>query len=166
MMKIINIHQREYRQSIGVITNIFQTLSSREDLMWPHEKWPPMILDQGLNIDSSGGHGPIKYYVSQYRPAVSIEFTFVEPKEFHGIHRFELSELGKRNCRIKHTIAMDVSIKGILLWYLAIKWLHDALIEDCFDKIQNQISNSDNIAKWNILVKILRAIFRKKKIRT
>ena len=33
------------------------------------------------------------------------------------------------------TIEMDLNFKGIVSWYLAIKWLHDALLEDCLDKV-------------------------------
>jgi hypothetical protein len=162
-MKIINTHQRKYEHPIDKISKIFESLSSTKDMMWPHERWSPMTLEQGLNVGSSGGHGPIKYFVSQYNPGRNVEFTFIEPSGFRGIHKFELNETINNSCLLKHQIKMNVSFKGFILWYFAIKWLHDALIEDCFDKVQNQISTTKSHTKWNAWVKILRALFKKDK---
>ncbi|MEM1323749.1 MAG: hypothetical protein AAGG75_26040 [Bacteroidota bacterium] len=32
---------------------------------------------------------------------------------------------------------MQAQGTGILAWLLAVRWLHDALIEDAFDKVEN-----------------------------
>jgi hypothetical protein len=92
-MKIRNIHQREYGQPSEVISEILDTLSSKNERLWPDEFWPPMILDNGLELNSLGGHGPIGYFVSGFNKGIFIEFTFTKPKEFIGTHMFEVLKI-------------------------------------------------------------------------
>ncbi|KJS02197.1 MAG: hypothetical protein VR65_05970 [Desulfobulbaceae bacterium BRH_c16a] len=160
-MKTINIHKRTIGQSIGVISDILNTLSSNDDKLWPKEKWPPMIFRKGLTVGAIGGHGPIKYSINTYIPGSSIEFTFVKPDGFKGVHRFEVTEIENNKTELKHTIDMMLSRKGILTWHIAIRWLHDALIEDCFDKVENQFSTNIKETKWNFWVVFLRNRLRK-----
>ena len=51
------------------------------------------------------------------------------------IHKFEIKKLDKENTEIKHTIDMNTKGKGTLIWTFAIGSLHNALIEDGFDKL-------------------------------
>jgi hypothetical protein len=55
---------------------------------------------------------------------------------------------------------MEVSGKGMLLWLFAIRSLHDALLEDAFDKIENHFSKEKNKSNWSIWVKFLRKILK------
>ncbi|MBU0465146.1 MAG: hypothetical protein KKE12_16345 [Proteobacteria bacterium] len=160
-MKTINIHKRIISQSKGVISDILNTLSSSDDKLWPKEKWPPMIFKKGLTIGAIGGHGPIKYSINTYIPGSLIEFTFVKPDGFKGVHRFEVTEIENNATELKHTIDMMLSGKGILTWHIAIRWLHDALIEDCFDKVENQFLTNKKETKWNLWVVFLRNRLRK-----
>lgn len=145
-----------------MISDILNTLSSNNDKLWPKEKWPPMIFRKGLTVGAIGGHGPIKYSINSYIPGSSIEFTFVKPDGFKGVHRFEVTEIENNKTELKHTIDMMLSGKEILTWHIAIRWLHDALIEDCFDKVENQFSTNEKETKWNLWVVFLRNRLRKK----
>ena len=58
---------------------------------------------------------------------------------------------------------MTVSGKGIFTWYFAIKWLHDALLEDCMDKAENNFLTEKKVTKWNLWVLLLRKMLRRKK---
>jgi len=120
-----------------------------------------MLLNNGLNKDSTGGHGPIGYYVSNYTTGKSIEFTFTKPKEFIGNHKFEIIETSPNTTLLRHTINMSLDIKGIVTWYFAIKWLHDALLEDCLDKVHNQINKGHLQTPHTIWVKYLRNMLKK-----
>ena len=162
-MKIINIHQREYSQPSTVISEILDTLSSNIDRLWPNEIWPPMTLNKGLELKSIGGHGPIGYYVSDYVVGKTIEFTFTRPKEYIGTHKFEIIETAANTTLLRHTINMSLNSKGIVTWYLAVKWLHDALLEDCLDKVYNQIHKSHIQTPHNFWVKYLRNILKGKR---
>jgi len=162
-MKIINIHEREYEQSSSVISEILETLSSKDDRLWPNEIWPPMVLNNNLTINSSGGHGPIGYYISNYDHGNSIEFTFTNPKEYIGTHKFEIIKISNKTTLLRHTINMTLNIKGLVTWYFAIKWLHDALLEDCLDKVHNQLTGKKVKSSHNFWVKYLRNMLKKNK---
>jgi hypothetical protein len=162
-MEVINIHQREYNQPSTVISEILETLSSSFDRLWPVEKWPPMVLNNGLKINSFGGHGPIGYYISNYAFGKSIEFTFTKPTEFIGTHKFEIIETAANTTLLRHTINMNLNTKGIVAWYFVIKWLHDALLEDCLNKVHNQINISQIQTPHNFWVKYLRNRLKEKR---
>jgi hypothetical protein len=162
-MKIFNIHQREYESPPTVLAEIFATLSSKNDRLWPNESWPPMVLSNGLNLHSSGGHGPIGYYVSNHDPRKSVQFTFTKPEGFVGSHTFEIIAIGDKKTVLRHTINMSLNLKGIITWYIAIKWLHDALLEDCLDKVHNQVARSAVHSPHNLWVKILRKVLGRRR---
>jgi hypothetical protein len=161
-MKIINIHTRIINQPKAKVAELFSTLSSENDMMLATDKWSPMILDSGLNVGSRGGHGGIKYTVQDYKPDKSITFQF-DLKGFDGFHKFEISEINIRATELKHSVQMNTTGLGILKWALAIRFLHDAYIEDAFDKVENHFTNEKKISKWTIWVRILRKIMKPKK---
>lgn len=162
-MKITNIHKRIINQPKESISIILDSLSSNNDRLWPKEKWPPMIFRKGLKEGAIGGHRPIKYSIKKYIPGSLIEFNFMKPDGFKGIHKFEITEIEKDKIELKHTINMNVSAKGIFTWYFTIKWLHDALLEDCLDKVENNFLTEKIKTDWNFWVRFLRSIFRRKK---
>lgn len=157
-MKVLNIHQRTVAQPLEEIAALLETLATKQDKIWPKEHWPKMKLDKGLTVGSTGGHGPIAYVVKQYLPNSLVTFEFLAPKGFSGIHQFELKALGEQHTEIKHVIDMKLSGLGLISWPVAIRWLHDALIEDAFDKIENQFSTEQKKTPWNLWVKILRRL--------
>ena len=159
-MKVLNIHQREIQQPKIIIGQLISTLSSKEDKVWPTEKWPAMRFKDGLKEGSKGGHGPIRYSVKKNIVGESIEFVFLKPTGFNGIHKFEVSEIEKNTTLVKHTIKMEVSGKAFFLWFLAIRSLHDALLEDAFDKIENHFTVEKKKTNWSFWVKFLRKIFK------
>ena len=163
-MRINNIHYRDYTLSTQTLATLLDSLSSPDDLLWPYEKWLPMVLDQGLQQKSKGGHGPIGYCVEEYQYGSHVIFNFTAPKEFVGIHRFDLISIQEGLTRLQHTISMEVNLKGLLSWFLVVKWLHDALLEDCLDKVYNQHHN-DNVCRTphTLWVKILRRLLGRKK---
>ncbi len=137
---------------------MISTLSSKKDKVWPTEKWPAMRFKNGLKKDSKGGHEPIKYFIKEYKTDGFIEFNFLKPTGFNGTHTFEASEIDENTTLLKHTIKMDVSGKGMILWLFAIRSLHDALLEDAFDKIENHFSKKKKKTNWSFWVKFLRKI--------
>lgn len=161
-MNVLNIHKRDINRSKDEVLNLFATLSQKDDRIWPFEKWPAMKFKKGLQLNSQGGHGPIRYVVVGYNPSGYVEFKFQKPNGFHGSHKFEITHLNDNKTEIKHTIEMETTGLGTLSWLFAIKWLHDALIEDAFDKIENQLCNRNKKSEWNLWVKTLRSILKPK----
>lgn len=155
-MKVTNIHYRIYNVSIKKITELFNTLSSKRDMIWPVEKWPKMIFKDGIKVGASGGHGPIRYVVEEYNSKELIQFRFTKPYGFVGTHRFEIKELPNNQTKVTHVIEMNTQGIGSLIWLFAIRSLHNALIEDCLDKIGNNFNKTKVSTKWNWYVKLIR----------
>jgi len=122
-----------------------------------------MKFKDGIQVGAKGGHGPIKYSVEKYNPNKIIQFRFIKPNGFNGIHKFEITELDKEKSEIKHTIDMNTTGKGTFIWIFAIRSLHNALIEEGFDKIENNFSDNQRSTEWNMWVKFLRKQIAKKR---
>ncbi|AWV97061.1 hypothetical protein [Arcticibacterium luteifluviistationis] len=157
-MKVKNIHKRILKASKQQVEKSMLSLSKVRDEIWPLEKWPAMKFKEGIKIGAKGGHGPIRYTVEKYDPTQIIEFRFSRPRGFDGIHKFEISELSQQEIEITHTIAMETSGKATLTWIFVIRPLHNALMEDAFNKLENGLSNTNKKTKWNIWVKMLRGL--------
>jgi hypothetical protein len=133
-----------------------------------------MKFKDGLMVGANGGHGPIGYTIEKYNPGEIIEFKFMKPSGFHGIHRFEListdgsgnAESGQGKCEITHIIDMKTTGSGILLWIFFIRPLHNALLEDALDKIENHFLTAKKKSHWNPWVRFLRSIMKPNNKRT
>jgi hypothetical protein len=162
-MEVLNIHKRKFKKPIFDILEFLPTLSTKSDRIWPIENWPPIKFKNGLKIGSNGGHAMIKYEIIDYHPQSHIEFKFQKPTGFNGTHKFEIYKLNSESFEIKHTLVMITSGMGTLSWLLAIRWLHDAILEDAFDKVENQLTKSTIKTDWNLWVKALRWLLKPKK---
>ena len=159
-MNIINVHKRIINRPISEVGDLLNSLSSKNDQLWPHEKWPAMKFNGDLVVGAKGGHGPIRYVVTEFKPGHKVNFRFTGPSGFHEGHQFEFKMKEEAKTEITHTINMSVSSSAILTWPIIFRPLHDALIEDSFDKIQN-LSEPES-SKWSLWVKFLRWALRKK----
>lgn len=115
-----------------------------------------MKFKEGIQVGAKGGHGPIRYTVEEYNPNEIIQFRFSKPIGFNGIHKFEVRELDEKTTEVKHTIDMMVHGKGVLIWFFAVRSLHNALVEDGLDQLENHLSNSNKITEWSFWTKFLR----------
>ena len=162
-MKVINIHKRLIHQPQESITKLLETLSSSRDKVWPNNNWPAMRFKNGLVLGSKGGHGHIRYTVIDSSPNGSIKFEFTRPHGFKGTHELLVNEIANNTSEIMHIIDMrTTTIKATLSWMFVIRWLHDALIEDAFDNVENQFSAERKRTSYNLWVKLLRAFYKRK----
>ena len=145
------------------MAELLKTLSTENDRIWPKENWPAMKFKDGIQVGAKGGHGPIRYSVEKYNLDEIIQFKFSKPNGFNGVHKFEIKELDKEKTEIKHTIDMNTTRKGTLIWTFAIRSLHNALIEDELDKLENNFSDNQKSTKWNMWVRFLRKQIAKKR---
>jgi hypothetical protein len=163
LVKILNIHERNLNQPKARVWQLFETLASDNDLVIATNRWPRMKLDNGLNVGSKGGHGSIGYTIVEYKPVELIKFQFTKPSGFYGFHKFEITEVAEGETKLKHTIDMETSLKGYLLWTLAIRSLHDAFMEDAFDKVENHFTKTKKVSEWRVSVKFLRKVLSRRK---
>jgi hypothetical protein len=91
-MRVQNIHERVFDAPAAKVSELIDGLSSANGQLWPIDRWPAMQFDLPLGVGASGGHGPIRYAVKSYVPCHNIQFRFIEPKGFVGVHRFEIEQ--------------------------------------------------------------------------
>tara|TARA_R100001369_G_scaffold30604_1_gene54433 strand:+ start:160 stop:669 length:510 start_codon:yes stop_codon:yes gene_type:complete len=148
-MKVINIHKRTLYGPIEKLAAFFMTLATYIDLAWPFENCPILRFKDGLKVGIKAGHGCIRYTIINFKEDKYAKFMFSKPEGFNGTHEFKIIETLDRNSEIIHEIKMQISTKGTLFWVFIIRWLHDALMEDAFDKVENYFAY--NIKKQNIV---------------
>ena len=164
-MTVRNVHTRELSAPTASVTRLIDGLASDDDILWPHDQWPAMRFDRPLSVGAVGGHGPIRYTIEQYEPGHSIQFRFTKPVGFHGWHRFDLEEIDSGRAMLRHTIEMRLSAGAILQWHIAIRPLHDALMEDALDRAEFFVSGNSTERRWSPWVGFLRRMMKKKRKR-
>ena len=165
-MRVINIHKRTLHQPFEKVSELFMTLATFNDLVWPSENWPAIRFKDGLKVGSKGGHGGIRYTIINFKEGEYIKFRFSKPEGFNGTHELKIIETLEGDTEIIHEIRMQTSIKATFLWVFMIRWLHDALIEDAFDKVENFFSCDKKVTMYTIWVKFLRDAYKRKSIQT
>jgi hypothetical protein len=155
-VKVLNIHTRTINSPKQDVVNLLETLSSENDLVWPIENWPTMKFEGGIMVGAKGGHGPIRYSVEKYKPSSVIQFRFSRPLGFNGIHKFEIKAISNKQTEVTHFIDMKTDLRGTVIWLIGVKSLHNALVEDGLDKLENHFSDETKSQKWNLWVRILR----------
>jgi hypothetical protein len=152
-----NTHERIIEAPLAKVGALIDRLASRDDQLWPKDRWPALRLDRPLSTGARGGHGPIRYFVEAYEAGRSIRFRFTAPRGFHGTHGLEAEEVAPGVVRLRHTLCMRVDGWARLSWPLFFRWLHDALIEDALDGAESHVANSPTeFRQWSLWVRLLR----------
>lgn len=154
-MSVINIHERMLDASMIEVGRLIDGLASADDKLWPHDRWPAMKFDRPLSVGAVGGHGPIRYTVESYKPGIYLQFRFTEPKGFLGSHRFEVERIEDEKTKLRHIIEMRLAGMAKLSWYVAIRPLHDALLEDALDRAEFYVGKQPAKRDWSLWVKCL-----------
>jgi hypothetical protein len=165
-MKVLNIHERELEADYKQVAKLIDSLSSEDDLLWPNQCWPRMKFDRPLSVGAKGGHGPIRYFVEEYKPGKSIRFCFTSPKGFNGFHKFDVVKSTHQSVLLRHTIEMELKVSALLTWPLVIRPLHDALLEDALATAQASLGMTPQMRPWPLWVKIIRWIMSGGKAQT
>lgn len=160
-MRIKNVHERKVSAPFQKIGKMIDTVSSEADQVWPHENWPRMELNQPLGIDASGGHGPIQYKVTAYEPGRHIRFAFM--KHFDGYHEIVLESLDDNCCLLRHNLIASVQGMNVPKWWFVIRPLHNALVEDLFDKVERNVNCTPRPRSWGFWATWLHRLLRRRK---
>jgi hypothetical protein len=155
-MRVVNIHERKIPRPASAAGSLVDSLGSDNEALWPRSMWPAMRLDRPLGVGATGGHGPIRYAVEEYVPGQRVRFRFLRPRGFDGHHWFEVLPDGDEACVLRHTIEMDTTGLALLSWPLAIRSLHDALIEDALALAQAWLGVTPEVRPWSTRVKLWR----------
>jgi hypothetical protein len=155
-LKVTNVHERELPASPQQVGALIDSLSSRDDALWPRQCWPRMALDRPLGVGAAGGHGPVRYIVEAYEPGQSIRFRFRGPRGFDGHHGLEIVPLTAQRCTLRHRIEMTTRGMARLTWPLLFRPLHDALLEDALAVAQASLGQTPLMRPWSMRVRVLR----------
>ncbi|MEO1033085.1 MAG: hypothetical protein AAFX55_16905 [Bacteroidota bacterium] len=165
-MRVINVHKRHIHQPKEKVSQLFRTLATKDDLIWPYKNWPAIKFKNGLKIGSKGGHGPIRYTIIDFIEGEYIKFQFSKPEGFSGTHQLSINAIDDFNTEIIHEIRAKTAFRATLFWVFVIRWLHDALIEDAFDKVENYFTNGQKRTRHHSWVKVLRGVYKGSSLRT
>ncbi len=155
-VKVLNIHQRVLSASAQKVGTLVDSLSSREDKLWPKQTWPRMAFDRPLCVGAIGGHSPVRYVVEAYTPGRSVKFRFTGPRGFNGYHQVDVVDRDGATCVIRHTLEMSTNGLAVLSWPIVFRPMHDALVEDALAQAQVSLGESPHIQKWSTWVRVLR----------
>ncbi|HEX4721710.1 MAG TPA: hypothetical protein VH333_04295, partial [Pseudonocardiaceae bacterium] len=75
MLMTSNVHQREYPVLPHQLGALLDTVGRPHDRLWPGH-WPAVEFDRPLAVGACGGHGPIRYTVTDYQPGQRVECRF------------------------------------------------------------------------------------------
>lgn len=159
MATIHNTHERDIDAPAGVVGSLLDRLGRDEDVLWPAPAWPPMRLDRPVAMGADGGHGPIRYRVTEHEPGVRVRFAFHHDAGPDGYHEFLVEPLGPERCRLRHVVVGTPRGRMRVLWPVAVRWLHDAVIEDLLDNAERVVTGPvARPARWSPWVRTLRIV--------
>jgi hypothetical protein len=156
-----NVHERQIAASAEQVGTVLETLAGEDDQIWPGATWAPMVLDRGLEPGSRGGHDRIRYTVTAHEVGRRVEFTFDPGVGIDGTHTFSVVDAGDGTSVLRHVLEGRARGAMVLLWPLAVRWAHDAVVEDAFDLAEAALGVGPSTpARWSPWVRLLRTALR------
>ncbi|WP_439660865.1 SRPBCC family protein [Lentzea sp. HUAS TT2] len=144
---IRNVHTRDLGVPAGPFVERIQEL-------WP-PAWGKQEFDRPLGVGADGGHGPIRYHCTEFVPGESITFEF---SGMSGSHTLSAS-----GTVLRHELIGRFGLVDRLRWALAIRWLHDACLEDLFDACERAAGREPAApARWSPWVRLVRRLFTRR----
>jgi len=154
-----SVHERRLKAGPHQVGSLLDALAGPADRLWPATTWPPLRLDRPLAVGAAGGHGPIRYAVEAHDPGAVVRFRFAPSFGADGTHTFSVLPDGAGGSVLRHELDARTSGWMRLLWPVAVRWLHDALLEDLLDRAEEDADGAvARPARWSPLVRLLRAV--------
>ncbi|NED98556.1 DUF2867 domain-containing protein [Phytoactinopolyspora halotolerans] len=152
-----NIHVRTIDAPAAVVGPFLDGIGQDGDRLWPSPAWVPMRLDRPVQVGADGGHGPIRYWVTEYEPGRRVRFAFHPEGGIEGYHELSVEPLDDQRCTVRHVL--DAQPRGAMrvLVPLAVRWAHDAVLEDLLDNAERAATGTvRQPARWSPWVRFLR----------
>jgi Protein of unknown function (DUF2867) len=154
-----NVHERVVPAPIERVGPLLDRIGGRDDVLWPSPGWQPMVLDGPPGVGTTGGHGGIRYRVTGYEPGRRIEFVFAPGTGLIGRHVFTADPAGPDRTLLRHVIEGRLTGGARLTWPLAIRWAHDAVLEELFDNAERAVGvEPEPSARRSAWVRLLRGL--------
>ncbi|SCG58405.1 Polyketide cyclase / dehydrase and lipid transport [Micromonospora halophytica] len=155
-----NVQQRVIAAPANAVGRVIDELATPESSAWPSPSWPPLVLDNGLQPGSSGGHGPIRYSVTSHEPGRHVVLTFAPSCGLDGWHELRVTPESDDETRLVHTISATTTGRMRWLWPLVVRWFHEALVHDLFDNAERRVTGTPvaEPARWSPWVRLMRRV--------
>lgn len=157
---VLNVHERVLPVPADEAGRLLDRLGGEDDPLWPAPAWGSMRLDRPLGLGAAGEHGssesPIRYRVTAHRPERLVEFTFAPGLGLDGTHTFLVEPVDTAQCVLRHEVRGQLSGRMRLGWPLAVRWMHDAVLEDLLDRAEVALEvGPARPARWSPWVRLL-----------
>ncbi|MFI7317463.1 DUF2867 domain-containing protein [Streptomyces venezuelae] len=153
-----NEHERIVQAPAEAVGALLDRLSAEDDPVFPVPAWAPMTFDRPLGVGATGGHGPIRYSVAAYEPGRRVRFAFTPPGE--GFHEMTVESRGEGRCLVRHVLEMRQSGVDRLLWPIAVRPVHDTMLEELFDNIERAATGGcARPVRWSLRLRLLNRLW-------
>ncbi|WP_151526387.1 DUF2867 domain-containing protein [Serinicoccus kebangsaanensis] len=157
-----NLHRRVVTAPAATVAPLLARLGGADDPLWPAPAWVPMRLDPGLVVGAHGGHGEVRYRVEELEPGARVRFRFAPEVGLDGWHELRIDPAGPAASRLTHEIRARPRGAMRALWPLAVRWMHDAVLEDLLDNAELIATGTvRRPARWTPYVRVLRTAFER-----
>lgn len=130
---VFNMHRRTIAADLDSVGKVIDSLGGPQDLLWPAQDWMPMRLDGPMELGTTAGHGPGRYYVVGYQPGRWIRFEQTHPGYMQGFHEFSAHPAGPNVTVLQHLLAMRFTPLGWPIYPTLLRVVHDTIIEMAMD---------------------------------
>lgn len=157
---VLNVHERVLPVPVDEAGSLLDRLGGENDPLWPAPAWGSMRLDGPLGVGAAAEHGssrsPIRYRVTAHRSERLVEFTFAPGMGIDGTHTFLVEPVDDLQCVLRHELRARLSGRMLLGWPLAVRWMHDAVLEDLLDRAEIALGvGPARPARWSPWVRLL-----------
>jgi hypothetical protein len=156
---MINMQRRVIAVPVSVLGRLHDRLAGADDPLWPAHDWEPIRLDRPLGVGASGGHGQFRYTVSAYERGLRVRFAFTPDAPLDGYHELWVRAIDPDRSEMVHIVVAQPRGTMRLLWPLAVRWTHRALIADLLDNAERAATGTvRHPARRSLWVRVLRAV--------
>jgi hypothetical protein len=156
---MINMQRRIIAAPVTVLGDLQNRLAGPDDPLWPSDQWEPLRLDRRLGVGATGGHGQIKYTVTAYEPGLRVRFEFPPGAPLNGYHELWVRAIDPARSEMVHILVARTRGPMRLLWPLAVRWTHQALIAELLDNAERAATGTvRRPARRSPWVRVLRAL--------
>lgn len=136
-----NVHERMVAAPIERVGPLLDRLGGSRDVLWPTPAWQPMVLDGPVAVGAAGGHGSIRYQITAHEPGRKVEAAFVPGQGIDGWLAFTAEPVGSERTLLRVVAQARFSGAMVVAWPLAVRWAHDAVLEELFDNAQRVVGD-------------------------
>lgn len=154
-----NVHEREIDAPVERLAPLLDRLGGPDDELWPAPAWWPMSFDRPLGVGADGGHGGVRYRVSEHDRGRRVRFELHPGTGLDGYHELSVEAVGPARTRVRHLLVCRLRGVMRLVGPALLVPLHDAVLEDLLDNAERAATGTvTSPARWSAWVRFWQRI--------